>query len=135
MNNKIYIATAIPYANGTPHIGNAIDYLLADIWARYKKQNNYEVRFSVGTDEHGNKIAAKAAEAGLDPKSYTDSTYINFEKLMKKIGAGYTDFVRTTDAHHISSVQYVWQQLQPFIYKGSYEGWYCVGCESFVSDK
>ncbi len=135
MDKKLYITTAIPYVNGTPHIGNALDYLLADIWTRYQKQNGNEVRFQVGTDEHGNKIAAKAAEAGLDPKSYTDQTYLNFEKLMKKVGASYTDFVRTTDTHHIQSVQYIWETLKPYIYKGSYEGWYCVGCESFVSDK
>ena len=135
MDKKLYITTAIPYVNGTPHIGNALDYLLADIWTRYQKQNGHEVRFQVGTDEHGNKIAAKAAESGLDPKAYTDKMYINFENLMKKVGASYTDFVRTTDPHHIGSIQYIWQQLQPYIYKGNYEGWYCVGCESFVSDK
>lgn len=135
MDKKLYITTAIPYVNGTPHIGNALDYLLADIWARYQKQNNHQVRFQVGTDEHGNKIAVKAAEAGLDPKAYTDKMYVNFESLMKKIGADYTDFVRTTDGHHIGAVQYIWQKLQPYIYKASYEGWYCVGCEAFVTDK
>ncbi len=135
MDKKLYITTAIPYVNGTPHIGNALDYLLADIWTRYQKQNGHEVRFQVGTDEHGNKIAAKAAAAGLDPQGYTDQMYVNFEALMKRMEASYTDFVRTTDIHHIQSVQYLWQVLQPYIYKGSYEGWYCVGCESFVSDK
>ncbi|NCQ54543.1 methionine--tRNA ligase [Candidatus Saccharibacteria bacterium CG11_big_fil_rev_8_21_14_0_20_41_19] len=135
MDKKLYITTAIPYVNGTPHIGNALDYLLADIWKRYQEQNGHVVRFSVGTDEHGNKIAAKAAEAGLEPKAYTDQTYLNFEKLMKKVGATYTDFVRTTDPHHIQAVQYIWQTLAPYIYKGSYEGWYCIGCEAFVSDK
>lgn len=135
MDKKLYITTAIPYVNGTPHIGNALDYLLADIWARYQKQNGHEVRYQVGTDEHGNKIAAKAAEDGIDPQAYTDKMYGNFGNLMRKIGASYTDFVRTTDQHHISSVQYIWQTLQPYIYKASYEGWYCVGCEAFVSDK
>jgi methionyl-tRNA synthetase len=135
MEKTLYITTAIPYVNGEPHIGHAIDYLLADIWARYQKQNGHEVRFQVGTDEHGNKVAAKAAELGLDPKSYTDKMYVNFEMLMKKVGASYTDFIRTTDSHHITSVQYIWKQLQPFIYKSNYEGWYCVGCEAFVSDK
>jgi methionyl-tRNA synthetase len=135
MEKKLYITTAIPYVNGTPHIGNAIDYLLADIWTRYQKQNGREVRFQVGTDEHGNKIAIKAAEAGIDPKSYTDKMYVNFETLMKKVGASYTDFIRTTDPIHINSVQKIWQTLTPYIYKGSYEGWYCVGCEAFVSDK
>lgn len=132
---KLYITTAIPYVNGTPHIGNALDYLIADIWTRYQKQNGHEVRFQVGTDEHGNKIAAKAAEAGLDPKSFTDKMYVNFENLMKKVGASYTDFVRTTDEHHVQSVQYIWQQLQPYIYKGTYQGWYCVGHEAFFTDK
>ena len=135
MEKKLYIATAIPYVNGTPHIGNALDYLLADIWTRYQKQNGHDVRFQVGTDEHGNKIAAKAAELGIDPKTYTDSTYVNFEKLMQKIDASYTDFVRTTDDHHVASVQYIWQKLQPYIYKGSYQGWYCVGHEAFFTDK
>ncbi|HZJ34548.1 MAG TPA: methionine--tRNA ligase [Candidatus Angelobacter sp.] len=135
MEKKLYITTAIPYVNSAPHIGNAMDFLLADIWARYQKQNGHEVRFQVGTDEHGNKIAAKATEAGLDPKIYTDKMHENFELFIKKIGTSYTDFVRTTDPHHIGAVQYIWQTLQPYIYKGVYEGWYCAGCEAFVSDK
>lgn len=132
---KLYITTAIPYVNAKPHIGNAIDYLIADIWARYHRQSGKEVRFQVGTDEHGNKIAAKAVEAGVTPREYTDSMYGNFEHLMKTVNASYTDFIRTTDEHHEKSVQYIWQKLQPYIYKGSYEGWYCVGCENFVTDK
>ena len=64
MKKKLYITTAIPYANGAPHIGNALDYLIADIWARYQRQQGNEVRFQVGTDEYGNKIAEKAAENG-----------------------------------------------------------------------
>lgn len=135
MGKKLYITTAIPYVNGTPHIGNALDYLLADIWTRYQKQNGREVRFQVGTDEHGNKIAAKAATEGLEPQSYTDKMYVNFESLMKKVGAEYTDFIRTTEPHHKGAVQYIWQQLQPYIYKSKYEGWYCVGHEAFFTDK
>jgi len=135
MTKKLYITTAIPYVNGTPHIGNALDYLLADIWSRYQKQNGHEVRFQVGTDEHGNKIAAKAAELGMTPKDYTDKMYPNFEMLMKKMNAGYTDFIRTTDDHHKGAVQYIWQKLQPYIYKDKYEGWYCVGHEAFFTEK
>lgn len=134
-DKKLYITTAIPYVNGLPHVGHAMDYLLADIWARYQIQNGNEVRFSVGTDEHGNKIAAKAAEAGLDPQAFTDKMYVNFENLIKKLGTSYTHFVRTTDQHHMAAVQYIWQKLAPYIYKGKYEGWYCVGCESFITDK
>jgi len=135
MDKNLYITTAIPYVNGKPHIGNALDYLVADIWARYQRQNGHEVRFQVGTDEHGNKIAAKAAEAGIDPQAYTDQMYPNFQALMQKIGAGYTDFIRTTDAHHKGAVQYIWQQLKPYIYKGTYQGWYCMGHEAFFTDK
>lgn len=135
MTKKLYITTAIPYVNGTPHIGNALDYLIADIWTRYQTQNGKEVRFQVGTDEHGNKIAAKAAEMQLDPKTYSDQAYLQFENLMKKVGAGYTDFIRTTDGHHTGAVQYIWQKLQPYIYKGSYDGWYCMGHEAFFTDK
>lgn len=135
MGKNLYITTAIPYVNGMPHIGNALDYLLADIWTRYQTQNGRQVRFQAGTDEHGNKIAAKAAEAGLDPKTYTDQMYVNFEQLMKKVGASYTDFIRTTEPHHEGAVQYIWQQLQPYIYKGKYEGWYCQGHEAFFTDK
>lgn len=135
MGKNLYITTAIPYVNAPPHIGNALDYLLADIWTRYQIQNEKPVRFQVGTDEHGTKIAQKAAEAGLDPQAYTNKMYVSFEALMKKIGTSYTDFIRTTDPHHMGAAQYIWQQLQPHIYKNTYEGWYCVGCEAFVTDK
>ena len=135
MEKNLYITTAIPYVNGNPHIGNALDYLLADIWARYQRQNGRDVRFQVGTDEHGNKIAAKAAEAGIDPQAYTDQMYPNFQALMQKVGAQYTDFIRTTDGHHKGAVQYIWQQLKPYIYKSTYQGWYCMGHEAFFTDK
>ena len=82
LQKKLYITTAIPYVNGVPHIGHAIDYMLADIWTRYQRQNGFEVRFQVGTDEHGNKISAKAAEEGIDPKAYTDKMYLHFENFI-----------------------------------------------------
>jgi len=134
MSKKLYIATAIPYVNAKPHIGNAIDYLLADIWSRYQKQQGREVRFQVGTDEHGNKIAAKAAEANMSPQEYVDSMYGNFKTVMGAVGAEYTDFIRTTDVHHKAAVQFIWQKLQPYIYKSAYEGWYCTGHEAFFTD-
>lgn len=137
MGKNLYITTAIPYVNAKPHIGNAMDYLYADIWARYQKQLRPDrlLRFSAGTDEHGNKIAAKAKEQNIPPQQYTDQQYKAFSDLMKKLGADYTDFVRTTDDHHERSVQYIWEKLQPYIYKGSYEGWYCVGHEAFFTEK
>ena len=134
-DKKLYIATAIPYVNGTPHIGNALDYLLADIWSRYHRQLGYEVKFQVGTDEHGNKIAAKAAELGIDPQTLVDQQSLKFREMIQKVNASATDFIRTTDQHHMAAVQYIWQKLEPYIYKGSYEGWYCVGHEAFFTDK
>lgn len=107
---KLYITTAIPYANAKPHIGNALDYLIADIWRRYQVQLGHDVRMQVGTDEHGNKIAAKAKEAGKEPKAYVDETHVAFKDLMSKVGAEYTDFIRTSDEHHVGAAQYIWQK-------------------------
>lgn len=135
MSKQLYITTAIPYVNGKPHIGNALDYLYADIWKRYQEQQGRTVRFQVGTDEHGNKIAAKAAELGITPQMYTDQSYVAFEQVARKVGAQYTDFIRTTDPRHKGAVQYIWQKIQPYIYKSSYTGWYCQGCEAFITDK
>lgn len=137
MGKKLYITTAIPYVNGVPHIGHALDYMLADIWARYQRQNGRDVRFQTGVDEHGNKIAAKASEQGLEPQVYVDKMHQNFKDLISALNISATDFVRTTDGHHKGAVQYIWQMLSKkgLIYKGTYEGWYCTGCESFVTDK
>ena len=132
-----YITTAIPYVNGQPHIGHAMDYMLADVWARYARQNGRQVRFQTGVDEHGNKIATKAADSGLTPQGYVDQMHGNFKELINKLTISATDFIRTTDTHHTAAVQYIWQRLADggYIYKGSYEGWYCQGCEAFVTDK
>ena len=86
MGKNLYITTAIPYVNGVPHIGHALDYTLADIWTRYQKQNGRDVRFQTGVDEHGNKIAAKAAEAGLSPKEYVDQMHGNFKTWISALG-------------------------------------------------
>lgn len=134
MKNSLYITTAIPYVNAKPHVGNALDYLYADIWARYHKKHGKDVRFMIGTDEHGNKIARKAQELGLEPQAYVDQTQLNFRTLVDKIGAIYTDAVRTTDGHHLGAVQYIWTKLQPYLYKANYNGWYCTGCERFFTD-
>ena len=135
MGKNLYVTTAIPYVNGVPHIGHAIDYLLADIWARYWRQNNKQVRFQVGTDEHGNKVAAKATAENLTPQAYTDKMSEGFKDFIQKMNVDYTDFIRTTESHHLGAVQYIWQQLAPYIYKDTYEGWYCVGHEAFFTDK
>ncbi|MDO4870825.1 MAG: methionine--tRNA ligase [Candidatus Saccharibacteria bacterium] len=135
MKLKSYITTAIPYVNAKPHIGNAMDYLIADIWARYQRKLDKQVVFQVGTDEHGNKIAKKAQENGLSAQAYVDQNVGFFKELITKMQITNTDFVRTTDVRHMAAVQYIWKQLTPYIYKKSYEGWYCSGCEAFVTDK
>ncbi len=131
---KKYVTTAIPYANAKPHIGNALDYILADIWARYQRSIGNQVRFQTGTDEHGNKIAEKAAKNNLSPQDYVDQTHLNFKKMMEQLNISSTDFVRTTDDYHIKASQHIWRQLKPYIYKKTYKGKYCQGCEAFVNE-
>ncbi|GHU09023.1 methionine--tRNA ligase [Alphaproteobacteria bacterium] len=133
---KKYITTAIPYVNARPHIGHAMDYLLADIWARYQIGQGNEVRYSAGTDEHGTKVAQKAAENGVTPQEYVDGLYKSFTDMMDKLNVSRTDFVRTTDPDHQRRVQEIWRRLDAagLIYKDTYEGWYCVGCEGFVTE-
>lgn len=133
--SKIYITTAIPYVNGNPHIGHACDYILADVYARYQAGKGNEVRFQAGTDEHGNKIAKKAAELDIDIKSYVDENSAKFQAFIKKLGVSYTDFIRTTDEAHVRRVQAIWKKLEDHIYKDSYEGWYCEGCERYITEK
>lgn len=130
---KFYITTAIPYVNAAPHIGHGLDYSLADALARYHKQQGEDVYFEVGTDEHGTKIFQKAQENGQDPQTYVDSIVPLWQEFLEKLNVQATGFVRTTSPQHQKVAQAVWQQLAEYIYKGTYEGWYCVGCESFVT--
>lgn len=132
---KKYITTAIPYVNGAPHIGHAMDYCLADVCARYYRMRGDEVRLQAGTDEHGNKIYKKAQELGVATKEYVDQNAEKFKEFIRRLEVEYTDFVRTTDAAHEKRVQEIWQRLSSHIYKGQYEGWYCTGCERYVTDK
>lgn len=132
---NIYITTAIPYVNGTPHIGHAMDYCLADVCARYHRMLGDNVRFQAGTDEHGNKIDLKARELGIPVQEYVDNNAKKFQEFIDKLGVEYTDFVRTTDDAHVRRVQEIWQKLSGHIYKASYEGWYCTGCERYVTEK
>ena len=132
---KKYITTAIPYMNGDPHIGHAVDYCLADVYARYCRLTGAEVRFQAGTDEHGSKIFQKADELGVEVKDFVDDRSQVFQDFIKKLNVSYTDFIRTTDPKHEKRTQKIWQKLEKHIYKANYEGWYCTGCERFVTDK
>jgi methionyl-tRNA synthetase len=133
--NTFYVATAIPYVNDKPHIGHGLDYTLADVLARYHKQQGKDVFFEVGTDEHGSKIANKAAEAGMQPKAYVDSIVPLWQGFWNKLNIEPTAQIRTTSPEHEKTAQFIWTQLKDYIYKGTYEGWYCVGCECFVTDQ
>lgn len=131
---NIYITTALPYLNGNPHIGHALDYLLADVYYRYHKLNGDNIRFQAGTDEHGNKVFEKALSAKKDPQTFTDEMAQKFKDFIELLDVHYTDFIRTTSSEHESRCQKIWLKLQPHIYKAEYEGWYCKGCERFIPE-
>jgi methionyl-tRNA synthetase len=132
---KIYITTAIPYVNGAPHIGHAMDYCLADTYARYQRMIGSEVKFQAGTDEHGNKIYLKAKELGVPTETYVTENAEKFKQFISELNVSYTDFIRTTDAEHERRCQEIWRRLKEHIYLAKYEGWYCTGCERFVTEK
>ncbi len=130
-----YITTAIPYVNGNPHLGHAMDYLLADTLRRYMLYCGEKVRLQAGTDEHGNKIFKKAAEQGIPTQEFVDINAQKFQDFIHSLGVDYTDFIRTTSPDHERRCQEIWTRLSDHIYKDKYEGWYCEGCESYVTDK
>ena len=133
--NKTYITTAIPYVNGAPHIGHAMDYCLADVYARYRRLSGDEVRFQAGVDEHGNKIFQKANDLDVPVEEYVAENTKKFRDFIEKLDASYTDFIRTTDLEHEKRCQEIWRRLSDHIYKAKYEGWYCSGCERFITQK
>lgn len=130
-----YITTAIAYTSGKPHIGNTYEIVLADSIARYKRFLGYDVRFQTGTDEHGQKIEEKAAEAGITPKEFVDQTAGEIHRIWDLMNTSYDKFIRTTDADHEKQVQKIFKKLydKGDIYKGEYEGMYCTPCESFFT--
>ncbi len=134
-NKKFYITTAIAYTSRKPHIGNAYDIVLADMIARYKKQMGFDVFLMTGSDEHGQKIEEYANNAGVSPKEYVDNISGEIKAVWNSLNTNYDKFIRTTDADHETSVQKIFTKLyeQGDIYKGHYEGKYCVPCESFFT--
>ena len=130
-----YLTTAIAYTSGKPHIGNTYEAILADSIVRFKRQQGYDVRFQTGTDEHGQKIELKAAEAGITPKEYVDNVAGVIKEIWDAMNTSYDKFIRTTDADHEAQVQKIFKKLydKGDIYKGYYEGMYCTPCESFFT--
>ncbi len=131
-----YITTAIAYTSGKPHIGNTYEIVLADSIARYKREQGYDVRFQTGTDEHGQKIELKAAEAGVTPQAFVDQVADQIKQIWDMMNTSYDKFIRTTDKDHEAQVQKIFKKLydQGDIYKGYYEGLYCTPCESFFTE-
>ena len=135
-NKKYYMTTAIAYTSGKPHIGNSYEIVLADSIARFKRAQGYDVFFQTGTDEHGQKIEEKAAEAGVTPKEFVDGVAEQIKGLWDLMNTSYDKFIRTTDEYHEKQVQKIFKKLyeQGDIYKGHYEGLYCTPCESFFTE-
>ncbi len=133
---KYYITTAIAYTSGKPHIGNTYEIVLADAIARYKRQQGYDVFFQTGTDEHGQKIELKAAEAGITPKEFVDNVAGEIRRIWDLMNTSYDKFIRTTDADHEAQVKKIFKKMyaKGDIYKGAYEGMYCTPCESFWTE-
>lgn len=131
-----YITTAIAYTSGKPHIGNTYEIVLADAIARYKRFVGFDVRFQTGTDEHGQKIELKAAEAGITPKEFVDQTAGEIKRIWDLMNTSYDKFIRTTDEDHEKQVQKIFKKLydKGDIYKGYYDGLYCTPCESFFTE-
>ena len=153
---KYYLTTAIPYANAAPHIGTAMDYLYGDILLRYQLLRGNDAKLSIGTDEHGTKVQQKAADNSVTPQEFVDNLQPEFQKMRQALDLNFgvpidqigqplsgQDFdgqniisVRTSDPEHVRRVQEIWRRLDQaeVIYKSSYEGWYCAGCEAFVTE-
>ena len=136
MSKTYYLTTAIAYTSGKPHIGNTYEAILADSIVRFKRQQGYDVRFQTGTDEHGQKIEIKAAEAGVTQKEFVDKTAGVIKEIWDQMNTSYDRFIRTTDPDHEKQVQKIFKKLydQGDIYKGYYEGMYCTPCESFFTE-
>ena len=134
--NKFYITTAIAYASRKPHIGNAYDIVLADMIARYKKMMGFDVYLMTGSDEHGQKIEEYAKADGITPKEFVDNAAAAIKGVWDSLNTSYDKFIRTTDDYHEKTVQKIFKKLydQGDIYKSTYEGKYCVPCESFYTE-
>jgi methionyl-tRNA synthetase len=136
MTRRYYITTPIYYVNGAPHIGHAYTSIAADVMARFKRLDGFDVFFLTGTDEHGQKVEQAAAEAGSDPQSFTDKVSADFRDVALKMGVSFDDYIRTTEQRHKVSSAELWRRIEASgnIYLGHYEGWYAVRDEAFYDE-
>jgi methionyl-tRNA synthetase len=135
--SKYYVTTPIYYVNDKPHIGHAYTTILADVLANYHRLLDVPTHFLTGTDEHGQKVQQAADTNGITPQEQCDQTVVRFQELWKRLEITNDDFIRTTEPRHKAVVQAILQELfdRDEIYKAEYEGWYCVGCERFFTEK
>jgi len=136
MTKSFYLTTPIYYVNGAPHIGHAYTSVAADVMARWKRLDGYEVFFLTGTDEHGQKVEQAAQAAGVDPQSYTDGISADFRDMTRAMGVSNDDWIRTTEARHKACCTEMWRRMTAAgdIYLGHYEGWYAVRDEAFYDE-
>jgi methionyl-tRNA synthetase len=132
-----YVTTAIDYPNAKPHIGHAYEKIVADCLARWHRLAGDDVFFLTGTDEHGQKLERAAAAAGQSPQAFVDGMVAHFRELCRALEVTNDGFVRTTDPGHVQACQSIWRQVaaRGDIYRGTYEGWYCTGCEAYYTEK
>ncbi len=136
-SKPFYLTTTLPYVNADLHMGHALEFVRADIIARAKLLQGYDVYFNTGTDEHGLKIYEKAKEKGIEPQAFVDESFARFKDSTKIFGLlESTHFIRTTDPHHIAAAQEFWKRCDKngYIYKKNYKAKYCVGCEETKTD-
>jgi len=132
-----YVTTPIYYVNGLPHIGHTYTTIVCDAVARYRRLEGRPVRFLTGTDEHGQKIERAAAEEGIAPRELADRIATSFRDLWERVGVSNDDFIRTTEARHEAGVAEILRRIDEAgdLYVGKHEGWYCVACETFYTEK
>ena len=135
--DHFYVTTPIYYVNDAPHIGHAYTTILADVLARYHRLLGVPTHFLTGTDEHGQKVQRAAEKAGVPPQVHADRTVVHFQDLWRKLGATNDDFIRTTEPRHVRAVQKILADLyeRGEIYRAEYDGWYCVPCERYFTEK
>ena len=136
MKPTFYVTPPIFYVNGAPHIGHANTSVAADVLARWKRLDGFDVLFLTGTDEHGQKVEKAAAEAGLEPQAFTDQVSAQFREMGSLMGLSNDQFIRTTEPRHYAACQALWTRLfeRGEIYLGQYEGWYAVRDEAFYNE-
>jgi methionyl-tRNA synthetase len=134
---QFYLTTAIDYPNARPHIGHAFEKIGADVQARYRRMAGFEVCFLIGNDENTVKVARRAAELGQETKAYCDEMARQFKEVWAALDISYDDFIQTSEPRHHQGCRHFIQKVYDngYIYKGSYEGLYCEGCEAFKTEK